>query len=487
MTAMADSNAAFQESLIFNQLAHNSQYFFKVFPFLSQDYFQGPEKAIYSAFKAHFDKYDKQATPEILEIYLRKNTSINEKLFESALEFVQQQVKEPVAIDYEFMVDSTEDFVQTKALYNALSRSVGIFDEGEKQDQAGIPDLLNEALSISFNTDIGLDYLEDAAERFRRLNLKVDKIPFLCPVMNNITRGGFERKTLNLILASTGVGKSAYMCHYAAEMAQQGYNVLYVSMEMAEEKLGTRIDANLMNLPMDAISKMKEEQFLSQISELKLKGTGKIIIKEFPTASVHMGHVEALLRDLKMKKGFAPDIVCLDYLNICLSKRVSLNKGTYLFVKAIAEEFRGLAVKYNFAGLSAIQGTRGTIEASDMTMQDTGESKGINDTADFILGMMAPEEIAKAGLMLCKQLKSRYDDVNRKKRFVMAFDRSRQHFEEAEDPGVASGFLGMAQDDSSPRKAASEDEDTPLFDSSTGSRYIPESDNVKRALNGIKF
>lgn len=485
MTNEQTNQTVFTESLIFNQLSHNDEFFYKSFPFLKQEYFQGPEKAVFAAFQTHFDKYEKPATAEMLEIYLSKNKNVNKKLFESAIDYVKKYITTKKELDLKWILDNTEEFCQDKSLYNALAKSVSIFDEGSEQDRNTIPDLLNDALSISFNTDIGLDYIDDALERFRRLKEKRDKLPFLCPVMNDITQGGFERKTVNGILASTGVGKSAYMCHYAAEMATQGYNVLYVSMEMAEEKLGTRIDANLMDITMDQVLSLSETEFMNSVNSLKTKGIGKIIIKEFPTASVHMGHVEAMLRELKNKKGFVPDIVCLDYLNICLSRRVSLNKGTYLFVKAITEEFRGLAVKYNFVGVSATQGTRSTIEASDMTMQDTGESKGINDTLDFLLGMMAPEEIAKQGLMLCKQLKSRYDDVNRRKRFVLTFDRSRMYFEEAQNPEAAAGFLGGPVDNSTPPGVI--DEDRPLFDSSTNSRFLTEGDRAKGMLEGIKF
>lgn len=487
---MSEVQAAFTESLIFNQLVHNEEFFYRAFPFLEMDYFQGPEKAVFAAFKTHFDKYEKPANAEMLEVYLSKNKNVNTKLFEGAIEYVKEHCSEEKTFPNDWMLDETEGFCQEKALYNALAKSVSVFDEGNQIEKNNIPDLLNDALGISFNTDIGLDYVDDALLRFQRLKRKTDKLPFLCPKMNEITEGGFERKTVNLILASTGVGKSAYMCHYAAEMASQGYKVLYVSMEMAEEKLGTRIDANLMNISMDQVLDMSENEFMHNINKLKTK-LGKIIIKEFPTASVHMGHVEAMLRELKNKKGFEPDIVCMDYLNICLSRRVSLNQGTYLFVKAITEEFRGLAVKYNFCGLTATQGTRSTIEASDMTMQDTGESKGINDTVDFVLAMMAPEEVARAGLMLCKQLKSRYADVNRNKRFVMAFDRSRMHFEEAEDPGVAAGFLGQATDQltNSTPPGAIQESDVSLFDQSTNNAMSAErrDDPLQKALSGIKF
>jgi replicative DNA helicase len=484
-SAEPEVKGSFTEELIFNQLAHNDEFFYRVFPFLKAEYFQGPEKAVFAAFQTHFDKYEKPATSEMIEIYLSKNKNVNTKLFEEALSFSKEYLREKKEIDLAFMLDSTEGFVQEKALYNALAKSVSIFDEGTAIDRNNIPDILNEALSISFQTDIGLDYIEDALVRFQRLKNKADKLPFLTPILNDITGGGFERKTINCILASTNVGKSAFLCHYAAEMLSQGYNVLYVSMEMAEEKLGTRIDANLMDMAMDDVLAMSETEFMNNINRLKTKG-GKLIFKEFPTASVHMGHVEAMIRELKNKKGFVPDVVCLDYLGICLSRRVGLGAGTYLFVKAITEEFRGLAVKYNFVGLTATQGTRSTIEASDMNMSDTGDSKGINDTVDFMLAMMAPEEIAKNNLMLCKQLKSRYGDVNRKKRFVMTFNRSKMFFEEAEDPGAAAGFLGQAIDNSTAPGVI--DEDKPLFDSSTGDRYLGEKTKGKLSgLSGIQF
>lgn len=477
------SDIQLKETLIFNQLIHNSEFFYKVFPFLQDDYFDGPEKVLYRTIKMHFDKFDSKPSTDILEVYLSDNKHINEKLFSATLEYVKLNLVENKKTDYDWLVKTTEEFCQNKGLYNALAKAVTIYDNPENDDipVTAIPDILNEALGISFNTDIGLDYIEDAEERFDRLHMKFDKLPFLCPIFNDITKGGFERKTLNLILASTNVGKSAWMCHYAAEMASQGCNVLYVSMEMAEEKISTRIDANLMDKTMDQLTNMDKKTFLSNVDRLKKKGIGRMIIKEFPTASVHMGHVEAMLRELKLKMNFEPDIVCLDYLNICLSKRVSLNKGSYMFVKAIAEEFRGLAVKYNFIGVSATQGSRSTIESSDIGMQDTGESKGINDTADFILGMMAPEEVAKQGLMLCKQLKSRYDDVNRRKKFALSFDRNKMYFEEASNPDAVADFLG--------NKKEEKEDDKPMFDKSTGDRFLSQGDLTKKLLgsSAIKF
>jgi replicative DNA helicase len=463
----------FDASLIFNQLSNNDQYFFKVFPHLQEDFFEGVEKVIYKAYEKHYTVYEKPSNSEILNVYI-KDASLSEELEKEAFDYVRTNIQSKKDVQYEWILDCTEDFCSQKALYNALVKSVNIYDKGGSDEPiSSIPDLIQEALAVSFDDHIGTDYVEDAVERFERLKRKEDKLPFLTGILNKITKGGWERKTINLILASTGVGKSAFLCHYAAEMATQGYNVLYISMEMAEEKIAQRIDANLLDTTMDDLEKLEVIQFADKITRLKKKGLGKIIIKEYPTSSAHMGHVEALLRELKMKKGFVPDIVCLDYLNICLSRRVSLNKGTYLFVKSIAEEFRGLAGKYNFIGASAVQGNRGTIESSDIGMQDTGESKGINDTVDFMMGMMAPEEIAEQGLMLCKQLKSRYDNINvpGKKRFMMTYQREKMIFGEAEDVENFSNYLEPHKVKEKDKK---NDEDKPLFDKSTGDRFLEQ-------------
>jgi len=403
-----------------------------------------------------------------------------------------EEIDVPIS-DIERLLEEGVDFdINTP---DGWQKAIAFVDKGEMD----IYHLMNDrgeevkcAGRHKFDTNFGWQTAEDMVDWFGIKVLCDDGFYHPCRVV----RAGYKQKVVDISInhpnhryftnrissKNTNVGKSAYMCHYAAEMVSQGYNVLYVSMEMAEEKLGTRIDANLMDVAMDSVLAMSELEFMKNINLLKTK-VGKLIIKEFPTASVHMGHVEAMIRELKNKKGFVPDVVCLDYLGICLSRRVGLGAGTYLFVKAITEEFRGLAVKYNFVGVTATQGTRSTIEASDMNMSDTGDSKGINDTVDFLMGMMAPEEIAKAGLMLCKQLKSRYDDVNRKKRFVMTFDRQKMHFEEATDPGVAAGFLGQTVDNSTAPGVI--DEDKPLFDASTGDRYLGE--RVKGTLTGISF
>jgi hypothetical protein len=301
----------------------------------------------------------------------------------------------------------------------------------------------------------------------------------MMPILNEITSGGFERKTVNCWLASTNVGKSAIMVHQATEYALQGYKVLYLTMEMAEEKIAQRIDANLFNKTLSQVKNMAEDEFMTNIDVLIKKGVGKIIVKEFPTATVHMGHVEAMLRELKLKKGFIPDVVFLDYLNICLSKRVPLSSGSYTFVKAITEEFRGLAVKYNFCGITATQGDRSTIESSDIGLQNVGESKGINDTVDFMCGLMAPEDIKAQGLMLCKQLKSRYGDVNFKKRFALLFDSEKMQFEDSDGLKI-EGFNAS--------KEAAEQDSISQFDKSTGGRFLSEGDKVKSLLeSGIKF
>lgn len=468
------------EDLVFSALLSNQEYFYRVFPFLKEEYFEEGQKVLFKTFKYHFDKYDKPPTREILEVYLSTNKHINERLFEAAKSFLFS-LKE-TSTDYETLIDLTEKFCQDKALYLALARSVSIYDkETTEAPKSSIPEILNEALGVSFNTDIGLDYIDDAKKRYDWLHEKHDKIPFRIDILNEITDGGFEHRTVNIFLASTGVGKSAIMCHLASDYAQDGKSCLYLSMEMAEAKIAQRIDANLFGKTISQVKNMSESEFMTNINYILKKGIGKIKIKEFPTASVHMGHIETILRELKLKKGFVPDVVFLDYLNICLSKRIGLGAGSYTFVKAIIEEFRGLASKYDFIGITATQGDRSTIESSDIGLQNVSESKGINDTADFMLGLMAPEDVKSQGIMLCKQLKSRYGDVNYKKRFTLLFDSEKMLFEDSDGLSVP-GF-------NSPKDDKSAGEDIPLFDKGTKGRYLSEGDKTKKLLEGtrIKF
>lgn len=466
------------EDLIFNGLINSDTYFYKVFPFLKEEYFNDKEKVLYKIFKYHFDKFDKKATSEVIEVYLNKFKHTNENLFKLSTDFFFN-IKEERKTDYDWLTDATEEYCQDKALYNALAKAVSIYEtESVDSPKSSIPEILSEALGVSFSSDIGLDYFADAKERFERLHAKYDKVSFLCDILNEITDGGFELKTVNCFLASTNVGKSAIMSWLATDYSLQGKKVLYISMEMGAEKIAQRMDACLFNRTLKEVKNMTEVEFMGNINNLMKKGMGQMIVKEFPTASVHMGHVEAMLRELKIKKNFEPEIVLLDYLNICLSKRVSLNKGTYMFVKAIAEEFRGLAVKYNFCGITAVQGDRSTIESSDIGLQNVGESKGINDTVDFMLGLMAPEEIKEQGIMLCKQLKSRYDDVNKKKRFALIFDSDRMKFEDSENLRIP-GFNAPKED-----KGGS---DTPVFDKGTNNRTLTEGslgDKTKDLLSG---
>ncbi len=469
------------EDLIFNGLINNDNYFYKVFPFLKEEYFDDKEKVIFKIFKFHHDKFDKKATPEILEVYLDKYRNTNETLFSAATEFFFKIKPERPTLDYDWLTDATEEYCQDKALYNALAKAVSIYDkETDEQPKSSIPEILQEALGVTFDNDNGLDYFEDAQKRFERLHLKYDKVPFLCDVLNEITDGGFELKTVNCFLSATNVGKSAMMTWLSTEYSLQGKKVLYLTMEMAEEKIAQRMDACLFNRTLSQVKNMGKDEFLGSVHNLTKKGMGKIIVKEFPTSTVHMGHVEAYLRELKLKKNFEPDVVMLDYLNICLSKRVSLNKGTYMFVKSIAEEFRGLAVKNNFCGITAVQGDRSTIESSDIGLQNVGESKGINDTVDFMLGLMAPEEIKAQGIMLCKQLKSRYGDVNRKKRFALIFDSEKMKFEDSENLAIP-GFNAP--------KDGKQESDTPIFDRGTNNRILEErpditGDATKALLSG---
>jgi len=426
------------EETILRNLICNEQYYRKVVPFVKADYFQEfNEKIIFEEIADFAAKYDKVPTKEVLTINLQSRGDLTEETFKDTLSGLNSLSDEWV--DYEWLCDSTEKWCQDRAIYNALMQSIKIADGGDKKlDKGSIPSILQDALAVSFDEHIGHDYIEQADDRYEFYHRKEEKIPFDLEKFNYITKGGLPNKTLNIALAGTGVGKSLFMCHMAGSALSQGYNVLYITCEMAEEKIAERIDANLLNVSVKDIVDIPEVLFRSKVQEISKKTRGKLIIKEYPTASAHAGHFKALLNDLQLKKDFKPDLIFIDYLNICASVRY---KGaivnSYTYVKAIAEELRGLAVETNLPIISATQTTRAGFGNSDPDLTDTSESFGLPATADFMFALISTEELEEQGRILVKQLKNRYNDPTASKKFMLGIDRAKMRlYDVAENSSI---------------------------------------------------
>ena len=426
------------EETILRNLICNEQYYRKVVPFIKADYFQEyNEKILFEEIADFAAKYDKVPTKEVLTINLQNRGDLTEETFKDTLSGLNSLSDEWV--DYDWLCDSTEKWCQDRAIYNALMQSIKIADGGDKKlDKGAIPSILQDALAVSFDEHIGHDYIEQADDRYEFYHRKEEKIPFDLEKFNYITKGGLPNKTLNIALAGTGVGKSLFMCHMAGSALSQGYNVLYITCEMAEEKIAERIDANLLNVSVKDIIDIPEVLFRSKVQEISKKTQGKLIIKEYPTASAHAGHFRALLNDLQLKKDFKPDLIFVDYLNICASVRY---KGaivnSYTYVKAIAEELRGLAVETNLPIISATQTTRAGFGNSDPDLTDTSESFGLPATADFMFALISTEELEEQGRIMVKQLKNRYNDPTASKKFMLGIDRSKMRlYDVAEDSSI---------------------------------------------------
>ena len=423
------------EETILRNLIYHEQYYRKVVPFIKADYFQDyNEKTIFEEIADFAVKYDKIPTKEVLTINLQSRGDLTEETFKDTLQKINCLSDDWV--DYDWLLDSTEKWCQDRAIYNALMQSIKIADGGDKKlDKGSIPSILQDALAVSFDEHIGHDYIEQADDRYEFYHRKEEKIPFDLEKFNYITKGGLPNKTLNIALAGTGVGKSLFMCHMAGSALSQGYHVLYITCEMAEEKIAERIDANLLNVNVKDIVELPEVLFRSKVQDIAKKTRGKLIIKEYPTASAHAGHFRALLNDLQLKKDFKPDLIFVDYLNICASVRY---KGaivnSYTYVKAIAEELRGLAVETNLPIISATQTTRAGFGNSDPDLTDTSESFGLPATADFMFALISTEELESQGRILVKQLKNRYNDPTASRKFMLGIDRSKMRlYDVAED------------------------------------------------------
>jgi archaellum biogenesis ATPase FlaH len=375
------------------------------------------------------NKYNK--LPSIDALLIEMGESVDK-----AIDLVPE-LQEIDASDTDWLIDQTEKWCQDRAIYLAIMESISIIDGSHKElTKNALPDLLSKALSVSFDTNIGHDYINDADARFDYYHLTEEKIPFDIDLLNKITKGGLPKKTINIFLAGTGVGKSLFMCHHAAACLSMNKNVLYITLEMAEEKIAERIDANLMNIPIDQLENVPKHTFTDKIHKIVEKGIGKLIIKEYPTGAAHVGHFRALLNELKMKKNFAPDIIMIDYLNICSSSRMKGLGGsvnTYSLIKSIAEEIRGLAVEFNVPIVSATQTTRSGFSNTDVELTDTSESFGLPATADFMAALISTEELEGLGQLMIKQLKNRYNDPTYKKRFLVGIDRSRMKLFDVEE------------------------------------------------------
>ena len=422
------------EESILRNLLYNEEYYRKVVPFIKAEYFQEySEKVIFEEIADFSAKYDKIPTKEVLTINLQNRTDLTDETFNDTITSVKNLSDEWV--DYDWLLDATEKWCQDRAIYLALMQSIKIADGGDKKlDKGAIPSILQDALSVSFDEHIGHDYLEQVTSRYEFYHRKEEKIPFDLDKFNYITKGGLPNKTLNIALAGTGVGKSLFMCHCAGAALSQGKNVLYITCEMAEEKIAERIDANLLNVNVKDITDLPEVMFTSKVNEISRKTQGKLIIKEYPTASAHAGHFKALLSDLKLKKDFKPDIIFVDYLNICASVRY---KGaivnSYTYVKAIAEELRGLAVECNVPIVSATQTTRSGFGNSDPDLTDTSESFGLPATADFMFALISTDELEQQGRIMVKQLKNRYNDPTSSRKFMVGIDRSKMRLYDVAD------------------------------------------------------
>ena len=421
------------EDTILRNLFCNEQYYRKVVPHLDGEYFQDPiEKILFEEILDFSGKYDKVPTKEVLRINLGNRTDLTEETYKNTSAKLDTYGDEWV--DFDWLVDSTEKWCQDRAIYNALLKSVKIADgNDEKLSKDAIPTILQEALGVTFDEHIGHDYIESADDRYEFYHREEEKIPFDLEKFNYITKGGLPNKTLNVALAGTGVGKSLFMCHMASACLLQSKNVLYITLEMSEEKIAERIDANCLNLSIKDIVDIPQVMFKSKISDLQKKTTGKIIVKEYPTASAHAGHFRSLLNELKLKKSFIPDIIFVDYLNICASSRYKGHiVNSYTYVKAIAEELRGLAVEFDLPIVSATQTTRAGFGSSDPDLTDTSESFGLPATADLMFALISTEELEGLNQIMVKQLKNRYNDPTLFKRFVVGIDRAKMRLYDVE-------------------------------------------------------
>jgi len=422
------------EKVILRNLVYNEEYLRKVLPFIEPDYFNDRnERVVFEHITKYAAEYNSLITKEVLQIEVEDRRDITQDEVKNIFGTINEL--EDIECDFEWLSDTTEKWCRDRAIYLALMESIKIADgQDDKKNRDAIPTILSDALSVSFNRNVGHDYLEDYEERYELYNRKESRIQFDLEYFNKITKGGLPNKTLNIALAGTGVGKSLFMCHHASSVLLEGKNVLYITLEMAEEKIAERIDANLLNVNIQEIVDLPKPIFEGKVTNLAKKTQGSLIIKEYPTASAHSGHFKALLNELALKKSFKPDIIFIDYLNICASSRyrAGSNVNSYSYIKAIAEELRGLAVEANVPIVSATQTTRSGFASSDVDLTDTSESFGLPATADLMFALISTEELEALNQIMVKQLKNRYNDPTIFKRFVVGVDRAKMRLYDCE-------------------------------------------------------
>jgi replicative DNA helicase len=455
------------EFLILRNLLYNEEYVRKVIPFIKAEYFEDfNQKVVFEEILSFVQEYNDTATKEVLCIETEKRQDINDSSFKEITQLISYLEDQPT--EFNWLVDTTEKWCRDRAIYIALMESIQLADgkADESKGRDAIPSILSDALAVSFDTHIGHDYLTDYEERYESYHRKEDKIEFDLEYFNKITKGGLPNKTLNIALAGTGVGKSLFMCHVASSALLQGKNVLYITLEMAEEKIAERIDANLLNVPIQDIVDLPKQMFDKKVINLAKKTQGTLIIKEYPTASAHSGHFKALLQELALKKSFRPDIIFIDYLNICASSRYRGNStvNSYSYIKAIAEELRGLAVEANLPIVSATQTTRSGFGSSDVELTDTSESFGLPATADLMFALISTDDLEGLNQIMVKQLKNRYNDPTIFKRFMVGIDRAKMRLYDCEQ---------SAQED--------------IVDSGQEEEYNNDEKKPKKSFDGFKF
>jgi len=454
------------EFLILRNLLYNEEYLRKVVPFLKSEYFEDEkQKIVYQEISNFVEQYNELTTKEVLCIEIEKRKDITDSMFKDITDFVGELHDSPT--DLQWLLDTTEKWCRDRAIYLALIESISLADgKDDTKGRDAIPSILSDALAVSFDNHVGHDYLIDYEERYESYHRKEDKIPFDLEFFDKVTKGGLPNKTLNIALAGTGVGKSLFMCHFASSVLLQGKNVLYITMEMAEEKIAERIDANLLNINMQDITDLPKQMFESKVNDISKKTQGTLIIKEYPTAAAHSGHFKGLLNELALKKSFRPDIIFIDYLNICASSRyrAASNVNSYSYIKAIAEELRGLAVEANLPIVSATQTTRSGFASSDVDLTDTSESFGLPATADLMFALISTEELETLNQIMVKQLKNRYNDPTIHKRFVVGIDRAKMRLYDCEQ---------KAQED--------------IIDNTEQTEYDEDKSKFKKSFGDFKF
>ena len=425
------------EQVILRNILTNEQFMRKVLPFVKPEYFEGVYNQLFKEAGKFVGKYNKLPNLDAFRIEIDQSDKFNDDQYTAAMELLPK-IFAPEEADEKWLHDTTEKWCQDRAIHNAIMESISIIDGKHKSlTKNALPDLLTKALAVTFDPSVGHDYIEDVEQRYDFYHMDEERISFDLDYFNRITKGGLPNKTLNICLAGTGVGKSLFMCHVAGNVLAQGRNVLYITMEMAEERIAERIDANLLNIPLDQLQHISKPMLTSKVEDIATGSNGKLIIKEYPTGAAHAGHFRALLNELKLKKNFVPEMIFIDYLNICSSSRMKGMGGSinsYTYIKAIAEELRGLAVEFDVPVVSATQTTRSGFTSSDPGLEDTSESFGLPATADLMLALVSSEELESLGQVMVKQLKNRYNDPNFKKRFVLGIDRSRMRLYDIDNP-----------------------------------------------------